>query len=248
MTEKLLITPLKIDFPSAYGTDTIYPVLIELGHRKILVDCGYPAFGPLLEDALKQIGANLAVITDIIITHHDLDHVGALAEIYEANPGIRIHASEQEKLFVEGLAKAPRLVQAEALFDTLPDDQKPGAIAFQSLLENIRPAPVHQLLSEETDNFGGIKVIATPGHTPGHVSLYIPNQKTLIAGDAVVYENGILDIANPGFTLDLRQAIASVCKIAAFDITRLICFHGGTVENPQPLFSELVERYQQPQS
>ncbi|WP_026632786.1 MBL fold metallo-hydrolase [Dyadobacter alkalitolerans] len=76
MSEKLLITPLKITFPSGTKTDAIYPVYIDNGQRKALVDCGYPALGPLLEDALKQIGSGLAMVTDIIITHHDLDHIG----------------------------------------------------------------------------------------------------------------------------------------------------------------------------
>jgi glyoxylase-like metal-dependent hydrolase (beta-lactamase superfamily II) len=244
MPEKLLITPLKITFPSGIATDVTYPVYINNGQRKALVDCGYPGFGPLIEDALEQIGASLAMITDIIITHHDLDHIGALSDIYNAHPHIRIHASEKEKPFVEGLAKAPRLMQAEALLDSLSEEQKPGAITFQSMLESIKPAPVHQLLTEGSDSFDGIRIIATPGHTPGHVSLYIPKQKTLIAGDAVVYMNGALDIANPSFTLDLPQAIASVRKIAAMDITRLVCFHGGMVQNPKNLFRDLIRRYQ----
>lgn len=244
MADKLLITPLKITFQAGSEEEIICPVFIDNGHRKILVDCGYPAFGPLLEEALQQIETSMALLTDIVITHHDLDHVGALAEIFEAYPHLCIHASAKEKLFVEGSVKAPRLIQAESLFDALPEDHKPGAIAFQSMLESIRPAPVHHLLKEGHNHFDGIVIIATPGHTPGHISLYIPEQKTLIAGDAVVYANGILDIANPKFTLDLPQAVASVSKLAALDITRLICFHGGVVEDPQPLFDELMCRYQ----
>lgn len=47
----------------------------------------------------------------------------------------------------------------------------------------------------------------TPGHTPGHISLYFLQSKTLVAGDAVVIENGVLDIANPQFALDLEAAV-----------------------------------------
>ncbi|EIJ79963.1 metal-dependent hydrolase [Bacillus methanolicus PB1] len=39
---------------------------------------------------------------------------------------------------------------------------------------------------------GGIKVISTPGHTPGHISLYLEESKILFAGDAMVCSNGIL--------------------------------------------------------
>ncbi|KKO50771.1 hypothetical protein XI25_30785, partial [Paenibacillus sp. DMB20] len=74
---------------------------------------------------------------------------------------------------------------------------------------------------------GGIDIIHTPGHTPGHMSLYLPADKTLIAGDAVVIENGQLNIANPQFTLDLDEAVHSVQRLLNYDIERIICYHGG---------------------
>lgn len=234
---------LPITFPSGAATEVIYPVLIEAGARKILVDCGYPGFAPLIEEALVQAGTNLNEVTDILITHHDLDHVGALYEIVQAHPRIQVHASAQESLFVNGSQKAPRLLQAEALLDRLPDDQKSWALAFQAQLENIRPVAVQHLLNEHEACWNGVQTIATPGHTPGHISLFLPAQKTLVAGDAVVYVHGKLDIANPEYTLDLRQAVESVRKIAGLGVDRLICFHGGMVENPQPLLDALLQRY-----
>lgn len=65
----------------------------------------------------------------------------------------------------------------------------------------------------------------------------------MIAGDAVVYVNGKLDIANPEFTLDLPEAVHSVKRIANLRVTQLICFHGGMVENSQPLLEEMLEHY-----
>lgn len=234
---------LPITFPSGAAREVIYPVLIEAGAHKILVDCGYPGFAPFIEEALVQAGTTLAGVTDVVITHHDLDHVGALYEIMQAHPGIRVHASAQEALFVNGSQKAPRLLQAEALLDQLPDDQKTWALAFQAQLENIRAVEVPNSLGEDAESWKGVQTIATPGHTPGHISLYLPAQKTLIAADAVVYVNGKLDIANPEYTLDLPQAVESVRKIAALGADRLICYHGGMVENPEPLLVGLLQRY-----
>lgn len=62
---------------------------------------------------------------------------------------------------------------------------------------------------------------------PGHISLYLPASKTLIAGDAVVIEDGRLAIANPHYTLNLEEALRSVQRLLDSDIEQLICYHGG---------------------
>jgi glyoxylase-like metal-dependent hydrolase (beta-lactamase superfamily II) len=59
----------------------------------------------------------------------------------------------------------------------------------------------------------------------GHISIYIPEDKILIAGDAVVWEDCELDIANPGFTLDMASALASVKRLSGLAIDRLYCYH-----------------------
>ncbi len=62
---------------------------------------------------------------------------------------------------------------------------------------------------------------------PGHISLYLPSSKALIAADAVVIEDGKLNIANPDFALDLDEAVRSVERLMDYDIEQLICYHGG---------------------
>lgn len=65
---------------------------------------------------------------------------------------------------------------------------------------------------------------------PGHISVYLPQSKTLLAADAVVVEQGELKLANPHFTMDLEQAVASVQKLQQLEVDRIICYHGGVVE------------------
>jgi glyoxylase-like metal-dependent hydrolase (beta-lactamase superfamily II) len=80
---------------------------------------------------------------------------------------------------------------------------------------------------------------------PGHISLYITASKTLIAADAVVYEEGELEIANPAFTLDLQEAIESVKKLQQLEIDTIVCYHGGIVtEQIQQKLENLLARYQ----
>ena len=80
---------------------------------------------------------------------------------------------------------------------------------------------------EILDWCGGCTIIETPGHTPGHISVFVNQKKVMITGDAAVLENGKLVIANPQYALDLKEAEASLRKIAAYDAKEMICYHGG---------------------
>ncbi|EIW20997.1 MULTISPECIES: MBL fold metallo-hydrolase [Pelosinus] len=77
---------------------------------------------------------------------------------------------------------------------------------------------------------GGIEIVATPGHMPGHISIYLEENKTLITGDALVLENGELIGANPQHTLDMATAKKSIKKLLNYEIDRLICYHGSIYE------------------
>lgn len=220
---------LEISFPYGNGSTTIYPVLLKDDHEMVLVDCGYPQFLPLIKRTAETQGVDLSGLTKIVITHHDFDHMGALAECKSEYPEVSIISSACEAKYISGKEKSLRLQQAEALYDSLPEDQKAGAESFHELLRSIEPANV-DLLVKDHDVLpwcGGIEVVATPGHMPGHISLYLKEGKTLIAGDALVIENDELSIANPNYTLDMAEAKMSIQKLLDYDIERIICYHGG---------------------
>ena len=66
---------------------------------------------------------------------------------------------------------------------------------------------------EELPFCGGITVIHTPGHTPGHICLYIGQSKTLIAGDALSVEGGKLGPLPRFASLDWPLAVRSLGKL-----------------------------------
>lgn len=222
---------LEVTFSYGGREDALYPVVLRGGGETILVDCGYAGFAPLLERAMEKHALKLADLTGVIITHHDIDHLGALAELKEQYPALKVYASPGEKPCIEGTQKSLRLQQAEDLYACLPEEQKPGALQFQQQLKSVRPVPVDGVLlpGEAIPFLPGVKVLATPGHTPGHISLYLREQKILVAADAVVYEHGAFDIANPQYTLDLPAAISSVEKLQHLEPHTVVCFHGGVV-------------------
>lgn len=100
---------------------------------------------------------------------------------------------------------------------------------MKSLYNDPPKAKVNKTLEDhqELPYFGGIRVIFTPGHTPGHISLYLKQSKVLVAGDAMVCSEGSLRGPVEQTTLDMNMALRSLEKLLRFDIGSVICYHGG---------------------
>lgn len=239
------IQVLEVKFTNNGNDDTLYPVVLHDDHNMILIDCGYAGFMPLIEAAMNAKGLSLEDLTGIIITHHDIDHIGGLYEIKAKFPDIKIYAPEAEAPYISGQAKSLRLIQVENTYELLPENQKFAALQFQEFLKTVRPVEVDITFSEGNLKFlKGVEIIHTPGHMPGHISIYLKYDKTLIAADALVYENGELEIANPQYCLDLPQATESVKKLLQYDINEIICYHGGVVKHDiQSKLTTLLSKY-----
>lgn len=222
---------LPIHFMHKGQEQTLYPVLLKNASTMVLIDCGYEGQLPLIEEAAAKHDIDLHDLKGVIITHHDIDHMGGLYELKQKYPQVKIYTPVTEEPHVNGKHKSLRLIQAEKMFDELPNDHKPWAIEFQHQLASMKCVEVDESFDEEgtLPFMKDVISIHTPGHMPGHISLYIPSEKTLIAADAVVIENGELNIANPDFTLDIKQAIESVKKLSKLHINTLICYHGGMI-------------------
>lgn len=81
------------------------------------------------------------------------------------------------------------------------------------------------------DEVFGLEIIATPGHTPGHVVVFDADSGLLVAGDAINTAGGAITGPNPDFTPDMTTAEASVAKILqGRTITTALVGHGNPVE------------------
>lgn len=73
-----------------------------------------------------------------------------------------------------------------------------------------------------------LTMIATPGHTEGHISVLDPAASVLVAGDALVNTEG-LSGSNPRFTADVEAAADSVRKLASFEFDTILFGHGDPI-------------------
>ncbi len=225
------IVMLDISFEYGDETKTINPIILIDKNDVVLVDCGYPNLLTLLEGEMKLKGIDPDSLTKVLITHHDDDHMGTLYEIKEKYPHIKVVSSEIESEYISGKRKSLRLLQAEEILKVMPEEQKQFGIDFCETLRKVKPVNV-DITVKDGDNFdwaGGCQVISTPGHTPGHISLFLTETNSIVTGDAAVIENGELVIANPQFTLDLNIAENSLEKIISMNADNYYCYHGGKV-------------------
>lgn len=236
---------LEIEFEFGGERQTIWPVIIRNESDTILVDSGYPHFLERLEEAANRQGIGFETITKMILTHDDIDHLGSAAALKKKYPHVEILAFESEADYINGTRKSLRLEQAEQTLDELSGEARTNAEQFIRFLKSAEPVQVDRTLQQDEQlSDGDTVVIHTPGHTPGHISLYITSSKTLIAGDALVVENEKLNIANPQYCLNLHDAIQSVRRLQNYEISRLICYHGGLFQgNVKKALSEVIEKY-----
>lgn len=225
------ITTLKIEKILSNNQVTLYPTVIEINNKHYLIDCGYEETYGEFVAALDAIGISIGDLYAIIISHDDIDHLGALHLFKNINKDLIIYCSEIEEPSVSGKIKSERLFQAENSLTHIPEDYKSWAIDFIQQLVRIPRLKVDLTLKDNDEIEQGFIVIHTPGHTMGHISFYIPGEETVIANDAIVIVDDELDIANPAFTLDMFQAVKSVEIIRDLKPKKLICYHGGIVES-----------------
>lgn len=145
--------------------------------------------------------------------------------------GAEVWAHRDDAGFIDGSLKRPEppAGRREAILAALPAEEREAAIERMRKMSNIPPVAVDVRLvgGEELNILEGCQILHTPGHTPGHLSLYLPEMSLLIAGDLLRYEGEKVSGPPEGFTADPDKAMASVSYVATLGFDRLIGYHGG---------------------
>lgn len=118
------IIELPIEFDFNGQKNYIYPSLVLLKDELTLVDTGYPNFIGLIENEIIRTGYNAKNLKNIIVTHYDDDHIGSLYDFKEKYPWVNIIASETESKYISGEMKSERLLQAEEMLKSMPNEEK----------------------------------------------------------------------------------------------------------------------------
>jgi glyoxylase-like metal-dependent hydrolase (beta-lactamase superfamily II) len=174
----------------------------------VLVEAGMGSDGRDVELGLREaFGADVSQVRAILLTHWHNDHAAGAAAI-KAKSGARVyyHQGDEAQLtrrtIHPGLRDRLALALPEAgplvLLKGLLGDAIPRAVAADTLVDD-------KMLVEED-----FEVIATPGHTPGHVAYFYRPERVLFAGDALAIKRHRVALMSRPVTPDLPTARRSV--------------------------------------
>ncbi|GAC1377915.1 MAG: MBL fold metallo-hydrolase [Ktedonobacteraceae bacterium] len=170
-------------------------------------------------------------ITRILLTHAHIDHVGALDALHAALPSAQVAISERDARFIAG---------DKSLDPAEPQVPLRGGYPICST----KPT----LLLHEGDRVGSLEVLATPGHTPGHVAFLDTRDHTVIVGDAFQTLGGVAvsGTLKPLFPLPALAtwhkglALASARKLLALQPSLLCVGHGPMLSEPQAAMERAI--------
>ena len=212
------------------GADSF--LLVE--DRLTLIDAGMVGSRLMLERYLRRIGRRIDELDRIICTHGHPDHIGGLQELVRDRDDVEVLIHPDD---LAGLQRPLR----EALARTEDRAERRGRII--QYLTRAPAAPVAIQDGEVLPMLGGLRVVHTPGHTPGSICLYAEGLRVLFTGDVLQVVRGRLTYASAFFSHDHAGARASVERLAALDVDAIALSHYPPWrERPNDALRELATR------
>ncbi len=203
------VTPVSMTFVNAF-------IIQGADHRLVLVDTGTPGSAPRIVSAIEALGCTPSQVALIVITHAHLDHFGSVRALKALTAApVAIHRSEARYL-VEGRSTA--VVPTSLMGHLLRLVARPSQVA-----DGVQP---DVLIDDELDlgAFGvSGRVIATPGHTAGSVSVLLHGGECLV-GDLV------MAFRKPSFPIiaqDTTLIGPSIRKVIDCGATKIYPSHGA---------------------
>lgn len=170
---------------------------IRSGDYHILIDTGTGLYTSNLDKNLHSVGSSLDTITDVILTHSHIDHIGGLIPLLEiGSPKIHLHRAEAEPINSGDMS--------QTLSDTFGVD--------------LPPMKIEGILDEGSRlDFGDVKmeVFHTPGHSLGSICLNIEETGILVTGDTLFPGGSFGRVDFP--TGDARKLVESLKRISEMD-------------------------------
>jgi len=229
--------------------------LIRAENRCLLIDTGMGSDKALeeLSRQLAEIGVKPENLTEILVTHFHIDHVGLvprLRKLFGAQLIVSTKTTEAVQLIRQGYESYWKNlmnvykeagVPIELVEPTLK--ATPGYL-YQEVYEELA-RPSKTLEDGETLSIGNysFQTILTSGHAPGHICLYEPEQRLLLAGDH------LLPTITPHVTEwseesnALTDYLNSLDKVEKLDVDVVLPAHEELFKNHRKRINELKEHH-----
>lgn len=166
------------------------------GEKNVLIDCGLSCTAEKLLEILEEN------IDAVLITHGHFDHVGGLSVILEQY--------DAEVAAHEGVAKL--LGKEKVVKSWIKDDREFCKKAYEVEAEVSEFSKKIDVALKDGDDYHGLEIIETPGHSPDTISIYLRRENVLIASDALGYFTSSERIV-PLFFYNYESYLESIKKI-----------------------------------
>lgn len=185
-----------------------------------LVDCGLKRAPAKIVRGLQAIGKHPRDVTRIVLTHAHNDHAGGAAEVIDRAQATGVLAHEADAGFLRSGTMPARDASFELgrLLSRLPS----GGFSPIEQVEELHDGDV-------LDIAGGLQVVHTPGHTPGHVSLLHPKSGVLITGDAIFNMNARMTWPFSLFCTSFEQTQRTAHLLADLEYQTAAFTHGPEI-------------------
>ena len=209
--------------------------------RSLIIDTGLNRRECLeaMQAGLDRVGIDLKK-TDIFITHLHADHFGLVGKL--ATDTSDVYFSRPEKELMESWEGFGAMI-AYAGRNGFPEnelraalDKHPGAKYGSEWIPELKVLEDGDKINAGDYHF---TCVTTPGHTIGHICLYEPDRKLLVAGDHILIDitpniQCWSDLQNP-----LKHYLASLDKVAGLQIDLVLPGHRRLIRNPKARIEEL---------
>ena len=207
----------------------VFPYLfIEENHDDLtLIDPSFLSQLPILENYLLDAGYDIKNVKRIILTHVHVDHAQAANAIKEKS-GAKVYSHWIEANY---LAHNPSYNGPPTTQETIDKLKKLG-ISLEELTKKYGSFEVEPIIVDypvsDGDMIGSLRVIHTPGHTPGHISLYYKEDGTIFGADSIykhVFGADGMYVSAPQVSIDSVTALVSAQRLSKIKFNKLLMAH-----------------------
>lgn len=186
----------------------------------------------------EQEGLPVEDVHTTVISHTHADHMGAIAYFRERIPGLIVVDHEVDAPYLQDNRLLNRAFDAHLVAEHFPGKRFDILEFYAAFCPISETAPDRHVAEGDVWTCGAyaFRVIHTPGHHPGHISLYEATEKILFVGDMLGME---VPFYTPG-SGGVEGYLASMEKYRALDVDLILPSHGDLLENAGEKIDEAV--------